>query len=89
MTEPTIDQLHRREVSSEEWTDYCLARIDAIDKRVGAMVSVDSPGALEAARASDRRRSSGQSLGYWDGVPIAVKDNLCTLGLPTTCGSRM
>jgi len=65
-----------------------LDRIDALDPQLGAYLHVDREGALAAAAAVDRRRAAGESLGPLAGVPLAIKDNLCTRGMPTTCASR-
>ncbi|MEZ4255449.1 MAG: Asp-tRNA(Asn)/Glu-tRNA(Gln) amidotransferase subunit GatA [Polyangiales bacterium] len=66
-----------------------LARIETHDVKVRSFVHVDRASALEAADAMDARRKRGESLGALAGSVIALKDNLCTVGSPTTCASRI
>ena len=68
--------------------DY-LARIGALDGKVGAYLTVVRDQALAAARESELRWRAGSPRGPLDGAPIAVKDVLCTAGVRTTCGSKM
>jgi len=68
--------------------DY-LARIGALDGKVGAYLTVVRDQALAAARESELRWRAGSPRGPLDGAPIALKDVLCTAGVRTTCGSKM
>ncbi|MCC2593028.1 Asp-tRNA(Asn)/Glu-tRNA(Gln) amidotransferase subunit GatA [Tessaracoccus sp. OS52] len=77
------------EVTSAELTRLHLEQIEALNPTLNAFLHVDADGALAAARAVDDARASGADLAPLAGVPIAVKDNFCTIGQPTTCGSRM
>src|SRR5215470_9679153 len=70
-------------------TDAHLARIGQVDDRVRAFLHVEADGAREAARAVDRRRAAGETLGPLAGVPLALKDVFTTLDMPTTCGSHI
>ncbi len=81
--------LHAGEITSEALTSAYLRAIRERDPRVKAFLHVDEAGALERARAVDARRRRGEPLGVLAGLPVAVKDVLCTKGLPTTCGSKM
>ena len=71
-----------------ELTTSCLERIDAIDKEISAFITIDQNGALAQAEYADWQRKSGQAGGLC-GIPLSVKDLLCTNGLRTTCGSKM
>ncbi|MDQ1555471.1 MAG: aspartyl-tRNA(Asn)/glutamyl-tRNA(Gln) amidotransferase subunit [Actinomycetota bacterium] len=82
------EMLAAGEVSSVEVTQAHLDRIAAVDADVHAFLHVNA-GALDAAAAVDKRRSAGEALGPLAGVPIAIKDVLCTLGMPSTAGSRI
>jgi aspartyl-tRNA(Asn)/glutamyl-tRNA(Gln) amidotransferase subunit A len=75
--------------SALELTDAALARIAAVDDRLHATLAVDAEGARAAAAAIDRRRAAGEALGPLAGVPVGIKDNICTRGLRTTAGSRL
>src|SRR6516165_10111621 len=66
-----------------------LAAVNERDPKTRAFLHVDEASALEQARAVDVKRKSGQPLGKLAGVPVAVKDVLCTKGVPTTCGSKI
>ena len=77
------------EYSSYELTKAFLDRIALRNEDVGAFLSVDPDGALDAAKASDERRKRGETLGLLDGIPFSLKDNICAKGLPLTCASKM
>jgi len=66
-----------------------LARIDAVDGRVKALLHLDRDAVLEAATSADARRAAGNPLSRFDGIPVALKDNLNVSGQPCTCASRI
>jgi len=82
------DALVARDVSSVEATRAHLDRIQAVDGDVHAFLHVNQ-NAIAAAKSIDSRRAAGDDLGPLAGVPIAVKDVLCTQDMPTTSGSRI
>ncbi len=66
-----------------------LARIAERNDELNVFLYVDVEGATAAASAIDERRSRGEDVGPLAGVPIALKDNLCQIGIPTTCSSKI
>jgi aspartyl-tRNA(Asn)/glutamyl-tRNA(Gln) amidotransferase subunit A len=80
--------LDRREVSSVELTRAVLDRIEAVDARVRAYVTVTAERALESAASADGRIAAGEA-GPLTGIPVCIKDVLTTKGIRTTCSSRM
>ncbi len=82
-------ELDQGSVSCLEIADAYLERIERLDPDVRAFLWTDPDGTRQAARELDRRRALGEALGCLAGLPFAVKDLLCTRGLPTTCASRM
>jgi aspartyl-tRNA(Asn)/glutamyl-tRNA(Gln) amidotransferase subunit A len=81
-------QLASGEVSSVELTQAHLDRIEAVDGDIHAFLHV-SKDALATAARIDERRAAGEQLGALAGVPVAIKDVLCTLDMPSTAGSRI
>jgi aspartyl-tRNA(Asn)/glutamyl-tRNA(Gln) amidotransferase subunit A len=70
-------------------TEAYLARIEKLDGRIGAYITVTTEEARATAAAADRRYRDGTPLGPLDGVPLSIKDVFCTSGVRTTCGSRI
>jgi aspartyl-tRNA(Asn)/glutamyl-tRNA(Gln) amidotransferase subunit A len=81
--------LSRSDVSAEALTGHFLQAIRERDPKVRAFLHVDETAALDRARAIDARRKRGEKLGLLAGLPVAVKDVLCTKGQPTTCASKI
>lgn len=77
------------EVTAAEAVQAALARIGEMEPAVHAYVTIDGERALARAEQVQRYIGDGTLTGPLAGVPVAVKDNLCTKGLRTTCGSRM
>jgi len=84
-----LAQLNSREITSVEVTQAFLDAIDRQDQTIHAFLHVDREAVLQQAQAVDEKRASGAPMGLLAGLPVAVKDVLCTLGQPTTCGSRI
>ena len=80
--------LHRKELSSVELTQTILARIEELEPKIRAFVTITPEIALEQARQADQRMASGD-VHPLTGVPMQIKDNMCISGIPTTCSSRM
>ncbi len=84
------ERLKKKDISSLELTEAVLDRIDALDGEIGAFITVDRASALAAARAADDRIASGSpAMAGLTGIPIAVKDLICTKGVRTTCASKI
>ena len=83
------DKIARREIRSVEAVEAVFAQIDRAEATVGAYLSLDREGAMEAARRVDAKIAAGQPVGLLAGVPMAVKDNMCRQGAATTCGSKI
>lgn len=81
--------IKKGETSSVEATKLLLRKITETDKKIGAYITVDTEKALEKAMAADKKIASGELDGALAGVPVAVKDNICTKDLKTTCASKM
>lgn len=81
--------LEAREISSTEITRAYLDRIDVKNGEIGAYLTVTYDEALKSASLSDSRRARGEALSAMDGVPVGIKDNICTKGVATTCASLM
>ncbi len=81
--------LKKREVSSREITESVLQRIESRENSIKAYISLTPELALKQAEEADRRLNKGSDVGLLNGIPIALKDNLCTRGIKTTCASRM
>ncbi|MCJ7634356.1 Asp-tRNA(Asn)/Glu-tRNA(Gln) amidotransferase subunit GatA [Candidatus Bathyarchaeota archaeon] len=96
MTKPPI--LTAREIvkniksgvlSAEDYLDTSLAYIREVDSRVHAFLTVTEEEARVKAKQIDSKAKRGESLGRLAGVTVALKDNLCMKGIPSTCSSRM
>lgn len=83
------EQLKTGALTSLDATHAYLAQIERENPKIGAFLTVTAEQALQQAAASDTRRAQGNILSPLDGVPMAVKDNICTKGIPTTCASKM
>ncbi|MBO8142531.1 MAG: Asp-tRNA(Asn)/Glu-tRNA(Gln) amidotransferase subunit GatA, partial [Firmicutes bacterium] len=83
------DRMDAGDLSSRELTEAVLRRIEALDSEIGAYISVAAEKALDEAKAADEARARGETTSPLGGIPVGLKDNLCTRGMPTTAASRM
>ncbi|MBD2667460.1 glutamyl-tRNA(Gln) amidotransferase subunit A [Richelia sinica FACHB-800] len=83
------EQLIKKERSAVEITQEALDRIQALEPKLHSFLHITAQQALEQARAVDAKIAAGEEIGLLAGIPIGIKDNMCTKGIPTTCGSRI
>src|SRR5262245_29924254 len=83
------ERFRRRELTPSEVTRAYLARIEALDPQVKAFLTITADEARRQASDADARFKAGTPRGPLDGVPVALKDVLCTRGIRTTCGSKI
>ncbi|XTZ09816.1 MAG: amidase, partial [cyanobacterium endosymbiont of Rhopalodia yunnanensis] len=77
----SIRELHKQLITKE--------RIKMVEPKVKSFLCVTANYALETAKAVDKRIAAKEEIGLLAGIPIGIKDNLCTAGIPTTCASRI
>ncbi len=83
------DLLDKKEVTSVEITKSVIDRIEKTDKDIQAFTTYNFEQALKQAQEADDKRAKGEAVAELAGIPVAVKDNMCTKGLRTTAGSKM
>ena len=84
-----MDKLANKELTSEEITKAYVERINEKEKDVNAFVTTLCDEALEKAKEIDAKREKGEATSKLAGIPVGIKDNICTKGIKTTCSSRM
>jgi aspartyl-tRNA(Asn)/glutamyl-tRNA(Gln) amidotransferase subunit A len=84
-----VAAIRQGDATAVQCTEAFLSRIEKLNGSVNAFLHVDRDGALARAADIDARRKAGKPLGPLAGLPVAVKDALCTSDQPTTCASKM
>ena len=82
-------KIQNKEVTVRECVEAALAQIEAVDAKINSFVTVDREGALKKADDIQARIDAGELTGPLAGVPVAIKDNMCTEGMLTTCSSKI
>ena len=82
-------KIKEKEISVREALDAVFAQIDQTEDRYHAYVTLDKEGAYKQADAVQEKIDKGELTGALAGVPVAIKDNMCTKGLLTTCSSKI
>ena len=83
------DMLVKKEITAIELTKDVLARIDEVEGDVQAYLTITRDEALAAAKAVDAKLAAGETIRFFEGIPGAIKDNICTKGVRTTCASKI
>ncbi|MBO5301918.1 MAG: Asp-tRNA(Asn)/Glu-tRNA(Gln) amidotransferase subunit GatA, partial [Peptococcaceae bacterium] len=89
----TIHELHtllvKKELCAVELTKYYLERIADLDQQLKSYITITDELALKQAQTVDGKLAAGEHIGMLAGIPMALKDNLCTEGINTTCASEI
>jgi aspartyl-tRNA(Asn)/glutamyl-tRNA(Gln) amidotransferase subunit A len=83
------DLLVKKEISAEEICRAVFDRIDAVEDKIKAYVTLTRDRAFARAREIDRKIAAGEEVPPLAGIPVAIKDNMCTRGVRTTCSSKI
>ncbi len=89
----TAHELHEllqsKEISAAELTENIFARIEEKESGIGAYLEITKAQAEKTAKAVDEKISRGEKISALEGIPCAIKDNICTKGIKTTCASKI
>ena len=89
----TAHELHgllaAKKISATELTAEVLARVDEVEDKIGAYLTITRDKAVADAKLVDEKIARGEELAPLEGIPCAVKDNICTKGIKTTCASKI
>ncbi len=83
------DRLKKKEISSTEVTESVYSRIEAVEEKLNSYIRLEKKSALKKAAEVDKYIGSGGEISDFTGIPLAVKDNICTKGVTTTCASKI
>ncbi len=93
LNEKSAHELHEmliaKKISSVELTEEVFKEIDEKENKVGAYVTLTKEEALKSAKIVDEKISRGEEIKILSGIPCAIKDNICTKGIKTTCASKI
>lgn len=81
--------LRRREISAVELTKAVLERLSEVEDKIKAFLTITDELALKMAGEADRLLAAGENITPLTGIPVAIKDNMCTKGIRTTCASKI
>lgn len=84
-----LSQVREGIISAEEFVSKTIDRIHAVEDKIHAYITIDEKNALEAAKTIDKKIRAKEKVGACLGMPLSIKDNICTMGLKTTCASKM
>jgi len=84
-----VEKIKSQEITAENYINSIVERILRVEEKINAFITLNLEKAVEKAREIDKKISRGEDVGRLAGVAVAVKDNICTLGIRTTCASRM
>ena len=83
------EKLRKAEITSKEVVADYLKRIESLDPQIRSYLTVNADQALKMAEKADEQLKGSKNLSPLTGIPIAIKDNICTKGVPTTCASKI